>query len=216
MLKDIIITSVSLSRLHCMKYQDFQSPHAPRGGSHFRLKTYYSCTDGGMIGVKKQRHSDLLGLFWWLHRQDWRQRKASRSGHMYQLGTYFSKKSNESKTNWRSKRGIVRTCWPSLGDAYGSVGGAVDSNSLPYFRKHPHTLFSNPVGNMAVCGLKQCDFVVYTNQGVYNGENRFLWRLLEVNNQHSSVILHWKSDYNLQLGANTDSHQIDNTWMCKM
>ena len=47
-----------------------------------------------------------------------------------------------------------------------SVGGAIDSNGLPYIRKNHIYYFQIETG-MAVCGLKQCDFVVCTNQGIY-------------------------------------------------
>lgn len=47
-----------------------------------------------------------------------------------------------------------------------SVGGAVDETGLPYIRKNHIHYFQVQTG-MAVCGLKQCDFVVFTNLGIY-------------------------------------------------
>ena len=87
-----------------------------------------------------------------------------------------------------------------------SVGGAIDSNGLPYMRKNHIHYFQIQTG-MAVCGLKQCDFVVYTNQGIYMVKTDFdddFWKST-INTVRLFYTERVITTLLLQLGANTDS-----------
>jgi hypothetical protein len=53
-----------------------------------------------------------------------------------------------------------------------TVGGAINEAGFPYIRKNHIHYFQVQTG-MAVCGLKQCDFVVFTNMGIYIAKVEF-------------------------------------------
>ncbi|CAB3995533.1 Carboxypeptidase D [Paramuricea clavata] len=53
-----------------------------------------------------------------------------------------------------------------------TVGGAINEAGFPYIRKNRIHYFQVQTG-MAVCGLKQCDFVVFTNMGIYIAKVEF-------------------------------------------
>ena len=53
-----------------------------------------------------------------------------------------------------------------------TVGGAINEVGFPYIRKNHIHYFQVQTG-MAVCGLKQCDFVVFTNMGIYIAKVEF-------------------------------------------
>lgn len=67
---------------------------------------------------------------------------------------------------------------PKAAFLLGSVGGAIDCNGLPYIRENHIHYFQIQTG-MAVCGLKQCDFVLFTNKGIFMvniGFNKDFWK----------------------------------------
>ena len=53
-----------------------------------------------------------------------------------------------------------------------TVGGAINIAGFPYIRKNHIHYFQVQTG-MAVCGLKQCDFVVFTNMGIFLAKVEF-------------------------------------------
>ena len=53
-----------------------------------------------------------------------------------------------------------------------TVGGAINKAGFPYIRKNHIHYFQVQTG-MAVCGLKQCDFVVFTNMGIFLAKVEF-------------------------------------------
>ena len=53
-----------------------------------------------------------------------------------------------------------------------TVDGAIDCNGEPYICKNHIHYFQIQTG-MAVCGLKQCDFVVFTEKGIFMANIEF-------------------------------------------
>ena len=62
---------------------------------------------------------------------------------------------------------------PKMAFLLDTVGGAIDANGKHFLRKNHIHYFQVQTG-MSVCGLKQCDFVVFTNMGIFMAKTQLI------------------------------------------